>query len=257
MKPFLVHLPLFLTVALCALLAAHGPIAQLAHYHAFADRSVLFGVPHAADVFSNIGFGVVALWGLARLWHMQGAGRDGYRLFLAGLLLTALGSSLYHLAPDNARLVWDRIPIALACAGLLAAVRAECTGKPGSLAASIMLGLFAVLSVAWWCVTEQGGAGDLRPYLLLQCLPLVLIPLWQFVHGAPRADKVAFGCALALYVLAKLAEVNDQALQDAFGLVSGHTLKHLLATAAAAVLVARLVARGRAPQPRTHSGVVA
>ena len=57
------------------------------------------------------------------------AGRHGYRLFLVGLLLTAFGSGLYHLAPDNARLVWDRLPIALACAGLLAAVRAECLPK--------------------------------------------------------------------------------------------------------------------------------
>ncbi len=243
MKRLLVHLPLFLTVALCLLLAAHGPIAQLTHYHEFADGSVLFGVPHAADVLSNIGFGVVALWGMARLWHMQGAGRDGYRLFLVGLLLTALGSSLYHLAPDNARLVWDRIPIALACAGLLAAVRAECMGKPGSLAASIGLGVFAVLSVLWWYFTEQDGAGDLRPYLLLQSLPLVLIPLWQFIYQAPRADKVAFGGALALYVLAKVAELNDQALRDALDLVSGHTLKHVLASAAAAALVARLIER--------------
>ncbi|MES2757234.1 MAG: alkaline phytoceramidase [Pseudomonadota bacterium] len=246
MKRLLVHLPLLVTVTLGALLAAHGPIAQLPRYHEFADRSVLMGLPHAADVLSNIGFGLVALWGLARLWPMQGPGRDGYRLFLVGLLLTAAGSALYHLAPDDARLVWDRIPIALACAGLLAAVRAECLAKAGSLAASVLLGIVAVLSVAWWYVTERSGAGDLRPYLLIQCLPLLLIPMWQFIHGAPRRDKVAFGIALALYVLAKWAELNDHALLDALGVVSGHTIKHLLATAAAAVLVARLIERERA-----------
>jgi hypothetical protein len=247
LKRLLVHLPLLFTVTLCVLLAVHGPIAQLPRYHDFADRSVLMGLPHAADVLSNLGFGLVALWGLVRLWPMQGAGRHGYRLFLLGLLLTAAGSALYHVAPDNARLVWDRIPIALACAGLLAAVRAECLGKPGSLADSVLLGIFAVLSVGWWYVTEQDGAGDLRPYLLLQCLPLVLVPMWQIIYGAPRRDKAAFGCALALYVLAKWAELNDHALLDALGVVSGHTIKHLLATAAAAVLVGRLVERQRAP----------
>ena len=99
---------------------------------------------------------------------MQGAGRHGYRLFLVGWLITAAGSALYHVAPDNARLVWDRIPIALACAGLLAAVRAECLAEQGSLADSVLLGIFAVLSVGWWYVTGQRGSGDLRPYLLIQ-----------------------------------------------------------------------------------------
>ncbi|MDM5181921.1 hypothetical protein PO883_32625 [Massilia sp. DJPM01] len=32
--------------------------------------------------------------------------------------LTAFGSSWYHLAPDDTRLVWDRLPIALACVSL-------------------------------------------------------------------------------------------------------------------------------------------
>ena len=253
MKRSLIRLPLLVTVALCALLLAHGPIAQLPNYHQFADQSVLLGVPSGADVLSNLGFVLVAAWGLLRLWPMQGissldAGRHGYRLFLIGLLLTATGSAFYHLAPDNARLVWDRLPIALACAGLLAAVRAECLAKPTSRAATLWLGMFAVFSVAWWAVTEQNGVGDLRPYLLLQGLPLVLIPLWQWIYRAARRDRRAFGCALALYVAAKFAELGDAALLAALGVVSGHTLKHLLATAAAALLVARLLERQRQQQ---------
>jgi hypothetical protein len=125
-------------------------------------------------------------------------------------------------------------------------MRAECLGKQGSLAESVSLGIFAVMSVGWWYFTEQKGAGDLRPYLLIQCLPLLLIPMWQFIYCARRRDKAAFGIALALYVLAKWAELNDHALLDALGVVSGHTIKHLLATTAAAVLVARLVKCQRA-----------
>lgn len=254
MKRLLVHIPLLVTVSLCALMLAHGPIAQLPHYHEFADQAAWAGVPHAADVLSNIGFALVGAWGILRLWPMQGdarldAGRHGYRMFLAGLLLTSVGSGLYHLAPDDARLVWDRLPIALACAGLLAAVRAECLCKPDSRRDAFSFGLIAVLSVGWWYLTEQNGAGDLRPYLLLQCLPLVLIPVWQLIHRAPRRDKVAFGCALALYVAAKLAELNDHALFAALGFISGHTIKHLLASAAAAVLVARLVERQQSSGP--------
>lgn len=242
MKQRLVHLPLAVTLAAGALLLAHGPIAQLAHYHEFADQSALPGVPHAVDVLSNIGFAAAAAWALLRRCPLPGAGRDGYRLFLAGLLLTAFGSAFYHLAPDNARLVWDRLPIALACAGLLAAVRAECLSKPDSRTDAWWLGIAAVLSVACWAIT-----GDLRPYLLLQCLPLVLIPLWQWIYEAPRADRIAFGAALALYIAAKFAELADHQLLAALGVVSGHTVKHLLAAAAAGVIVARLVARRQAP----------
>ena len=87
--------------------------------------------------------------------------------------------------------------------------------------------------MAWWHVTETVGAGDLRPYVLLQASPLVLIPLWQAIHGAPRAQRLAFGSAIALYLLAKLAEVGDHALYAALGGLSGHTVKHVLATLAA------------------------
>ena len=250
MNRSLTVLPLLITLVACGLLLAHGPIAQLPHYHEFADQSQFFGLPHAADVLSNIGFAVVGLWGWLRLrpnaehpaispsWY-------GYRLFLVGLMLTAVGSTFYHLAPDNARLVWDRLPIALACAGLLTAVRAETRPDIDAKSNAAWLALFAIVSVAWWYVTDRQGQGDLRPYLLLQTLPLVLIPLWQAIYRSPRGDRIAFGIALLLYVVAKAAELHDHQLLAALGWVSGHTLKHLLATAAAGMLVGRLVFRTR------------
>jgi hypothetical protein len=250
MKRLFTSLPSLLVFFAATLLLLHGPIPQLAHYHEFADQSVVFGVPHAADVFSNIGFLAIAIWGLWRLWSMREhpalqAGWPGYKLFLIGLLLTAIGSSFYHLAPDNARLIWDRLPIALACAGLLAAVRAETQVNVNGNLNAALLALFAIASVVWWFVTEQHGAGDLRPYLLLQGLPLILIPLWQAIYRAPRADRLAFAAALLFYVAAKVAEINDYQLLGISGVISGHTLKHLLATGAASILVCRLVNRVR------------
>ena len=106
-----------------------------------------------------------------------------------------------------------------------------------------MLALAAVASVAWWAVTDSYGAGDLRPYLLLQGLALILIPLWQAIYRAPRTDRIAFGTAMALYVLAKLAEVFDHEIATALGFVTGHTLKHLIATAATAAVVWGLTRR--------------
>ena len=102
--------------------------------------------------------------------------------------------------------------------------------------------------------SERNGAGDLRPYLLLQGLALILIPLWQAIHRAPRTDRIAFAAAMALYVLAKSAEVLDHEIANAFGFVTGHTLKHLIATAATAAVVWGLTRRFSHDGHAAHRG---
>ncbi|HEX8955197.1 MAG TPA: hypothetical protein VF798_02930 [Burkholderiaceae bacterium] len=239
------QLPAVLTLILIAALWIHGPIAQFADYHQFADQGSVLGMPHAADVLSNGGFALVAVWGL---WKLQPLfcgkgwqpGRYGYGLFLAGLLLTTAGSGYYHLAPDNARLVWDRLPVALTCAGLLAATRAKYHPHPSresELRDTLLLAFGAIAGVLWWRITDLRGAGDLRWYLLFQILPMVLIPLWQAMADAPRARRLAIAAAIVLYGAAKLAELYDHQLQNLLHVISGHTLKHLLAAIAAAVLL--------------------
>mgnify|MGYP001164657301 FL=1 len=253
MKRLLAYFPSIFTLLCASALIAHGPIGQPADYHAFADHADFMGIAHASDVLSNLGFALIGLWGILKLWpqrHHPGIlpGSIGYAIFLVGLILTALGSSYYHLAPDNARLLWDRLPIALACAGLLAGAWAETTLPPGRVVfATTLLAVFSIASVFWWYFTELNGQGDLRPYLLLQILPIVLIPLWQAIHGTATEDRLWFGAAFLLYIFAKLAEVNDHALLAITNMmISGHTLKHLLAAAAAAALVHRLIQRTRA-----------
>lgn len=237
------RLPALLVFAGAVGLWIHGPIPQFADYHDFADRRALWGIPNAADVLSNAAF---AAAGALALWRLAGAppapSRPGHALFAAALLLTCAGSSYYHVAPDDARLVFDRVPIALACAGLLAAVHAEtrpARPRGARTAALAALAAAAVGSVLWWRRT-----GDLRPYLLLQTLPLLLIPLWQALGRAPRATRAAYGAAIGLYVLARAAELADRAVFSALGQVSGHTLKHLLAAAAAGLIVSRMATSG-------------
>lgn len=254
MKTVLRNLPPWLLLAAIIAMLAHGPIAQPLHYHQFADDGALLGLPNAANVGSNLGFFLLGLWGwLGLRAHANHPalreGWPGYALMLLGLMGVGLGSGFYHLAPDNARLVWDRLPIALVCAGLLAAVRAETSATPSNVrATTCLLALCAVASVAWWNWSESRGQGDLRPYLLLQAAPLVLIPLWQAAFGAPRADRLAFAMAMLLYILAKAAELHDQAIMHALGVLSGHTLKHLLACGGLFMIVQRLLARVRVRQ---------
>jgi hypothetical protein len=245
--------PEILLVLAAVAMALHGPIPQLDHYHDFADTRAWHGVPHAADVLSNVPFALVAAWAAVRLLRpgsreALGSARPGFVTFVAALALTAVGSGYYHWAPDNARLVWDRVPIALACAGLLDAMHARhhAAAYPWRLPGLVA---YASASVAWWAWTDARGAGDLRPYLLLQGAPLLLVPLWQAAGRAPRRERVGFAIAIALYVLAKALEVADARVLQATGVVSGHTLKHLAAAAAAAVIVATLAGRAlRSPR---------
>ena len=212
---------------IAAAMLAYGPIPQPAAYHDFADARGAFGIPRAADVLSNVPFALVALWALARR-----RGGLAWAAFDVSLLLTAFGSAYYHLAPDDARLVWDRIPIALACAAMLVAVYGETHGSRNTSGALAAMGIAAVASVAWWRSTA-----DLRPYLFLQVAPLVVVPAWQWLAGRPRRERVLFGLAFAGYAVAKVFEALDRPVFDAVAIVSGHTLKHLIAALAAALIV--------------------
>lgn len=210
-------------LVLIAAAVLYGPIVQPAGYHAFADQRTLWGIARFADVVSNLGFLLVGLWGLSRRSTLE------HTVFCAAIALTAFGSAWYHLAPDDQRLIWDRMPIALACAALLAASLRAAYRIGTALMPLILAGIASVL---WWTYS-----GDLRPYLLIQLAPLVLIPALQWECRADGATRRAFGLAILLYVLAKVCELADGAILAAIDVVSGHTLKHSLATAAAWVLV--------------------
>jgi hypothetical protein len=236
-------LPMMVLVVVAGVMVGWGRIPQAAHYHQFADTRPLLGVANGGDVLSNLAFAVVAAWGIAWLARAGTGTRlapsiAGLWIFMVALALTSLGSGYYHLAPENDRLVWDRLPIALACAGLLGASYTRTHDTPLTLTIPFALAAFGVATVYWWAATEARGVGDLRPYILLQGAPLVLVPLWQWQAGSPRRERAAFAIAVLVYVLAKVAELNDRAIFEALGVLSGHTLKHLLAAVASAFIIA-------------------
>ena len=236
------------TAVLAGLLWAHGPIGQWSDYHVFADRRAWLGVPNAADVLSNLPFLAIGVWALWRLRLAPAASPSlaAWRAFALALVLTAIGSAAYHWAPTNDRLVGDRLPIAWACAALAAAFLGERVGTHWSrrhvLAAALA---FAAVAVAFWWLTERAGQGDLRLYLFVQVLPMLLVPLGLSLGlraTTPAATPArAWWTVLGCYVLAKLFEVADQPLFAALGGLSGHTLKHLAAAAGAGLLLRAVV----------------
>ena len=233
-------------LALAVLLLAPR-VPQPADYHRFADERMMFGVPNAFDVLSNAGFTVVGVLALVALMrsalNMTRDEHRAYTVLFAGVLLTSAGSAYYHLAPDNARLVWDRLPMTLGFMGLLSAVLGERVSARACRVSLVPLLCLGAASVVYWYLTEIRGAGDLRPYLLVQFLPLVAIPVMIAVLPARYTLGSLFFAALGLYGVAKICELWDVAIFSATGFVSGHTLKHLLSAAGIYVLLVMLQRR--------------
>jgi hypothetical protein len=209
------------------------PLRQDPAYHAFADRRVILGVPFGLNVLSNAGFLLVGLWSFAQVARarLPGWERGAGYLFAFGLVLTGVGSAWYHLAPDNATLVWDRLPLAALFPTVFAVAVGDRVSEAAGRALLWPLAALAVGSVVLWHFTD-----DLRLYALAQFLPLVLIPLMLALFPGRRPVGPLI-TGVALYAAGKLFEVTDGAVLAAGGLVSGHTVKHVLAAVAAGFIV--------------------
>jgi hypothetical protein len=246
---------LFILTAVVAAAALLLPrIPQPQSYHMFADRRSFLGIPNFGDVVSNLPFAAVGLWGLVFLLRsgseqnpkqfVDSRERWPYLIIFAGLLLTAFGSSYYHLHPGNARLVWDRLPMTVVFMSLVSATLAERVSLRAGLWLLPVLLLIGAGSVLQWHLSELSGAGDLRFYSAVQAyavlfllIALLLPP--RYTRGSDLAIVAGF------YVLAKVLELLDKPVFELTGHnISGHTLKHL-AAASAAYWILRMLAKRR------------
>ena len=240
MARFRPHLLLAISLALTLAVFAHAPIPQPLAYHRFADTRTLLGLPNFWNVVSNIPFVLVGFAGLA--WcatHIARVPRELRACWLVlflGVVLVGLGSSWYHLSPGSAALVWDRLPMTLAFMAFFAIILGEhIDGKIARLSLWPLLAA-GVASVLYWQRTD-----DLRPYVLVQFLPVLLIPLIVVLY--PRKDSGPVWIALGCYVLAKLLELFDgQVFAVLGGTISGHSLKHVAAAMGMWALLAGLKA---------------
>ncbi|MFN3594742.1 MAG: alkaline phytoceramidase [Thiobacillaceae bacterium] len=255
--------PLGLLAASAAAAAAVAlvvpPIAQWPEYHHFADRRAWLKVTNFNDVVSNLPFSLIGLVGLAALARGRvGRFHDArerwpWVVFFLGLTLLGLASAYYHLAPDDWGLMLDRLAMAVTFMGWLAIHLAERLNVRLTLRLlPVLLGLGAG-SVLYWYVTELAGAGDLRAWGYVQFWPVALV-FWLLVRTPARyTGTVAVVGVYACYALALTAEWLDRPIFAATGLVSGHTLKHLIAAAGCAWALAWLMTRRPLPEgPQAH-----
>lgn len=235
-----------LLIALSAILIVAAffidPIPQDPSYHAFADTRSLLEIPNFWNVVSNIPFLII---GGAGLYYVRSKHHPGllpglfmaYLVFFSGIFLTGIGSAYYHYAPDNSTLVWDRFPMTLGFMGFVAIIIGEHISLPAAKRLLIPLLIVGAGSVVYWDITEAQGSGDLRPYAIVQFLPMLLIPLILLMYRSVFDRVNFFWLVIALYVLSKLFEHFDYDVY-AFGeLISGHSLKHFVAAVAPLVLL--------------------
>ena len=232
---------LVFTAVMASICCAVPRTPQPQSYHLFADRRTILGIPNFGDVVSNLPFAVVGICGLVFLLRLSNKRTSvafvdrreiwPYLFAFAGLLLTAFGSSYYHLAPDNERLVWDRLPMTITFMAMVAAVVTERINVRLGLWLLPFLLLIGLASVSQWYWSETKGVGDLRFYAAVQVYSALVILLALFLPQRYTRGS-DFGLVFGFYALAKALEFFDKPVFASLRVVSGHSLKHLAAAAA-------------------------
>lgn len=208
-----------------------GPLPQDPSYHLLADTRMFLGLPRAGDVLTNLAILAAGLCGLALRPRMTVAPeeRAAVNVLIAATLLTALGSTYYHWAPANATLVWDRLPLAIILISVLVLVMADRLHPLFARHGVWPLTALAVASVIWWGVSEAMEGGDLLLYLIVRVGAGIAIALLLILR-APRhtGTKWMVMAVLCEVVMATLERLDQEIFQLTGGLVSGHSLKHVM-----------------------------
>lgn len=230
---------LLVIIVLLIIAAILGPeVMQPAQQHGFADQRFLGYFPNAADVISNLPF---ALWGIAGLMTLPNVKSNKTSiglsaLFFVGLIVTSFASGRYHLGLDNAGLVIDRSGMTIAFAGLLGLAGADRISLRAGLVLSLSTLILGAISV-WVSFVF----GNVLPWCVLQFGGMALI-LWMATRQPlPGALGVRWGVVIFIYAAAKILELADHAVYDITSqLISGHSLKHIVASFAAWPVVSAL-----------------
>ena len=222
-------------------------ISQDFRYHDFADKRPYLGIPNFLNVASNTLFCLIGLWGfLALILKKEPLALTGEKslalLFTLALLLTGIGSAVYHLNPSHYTLVYDRVAISLAFTSFFSYLITERLFPKVGLVLSPLFIALGIFSVIYWYQTELMGLGDLRPYLLVQIIPLVSLLLIPLLFPSLKRFNSYLFITFFLYLIAFAFELIDAPLFDVTNnSISGHTLKHLTAAISSILLVLYLI----------------
>jgi hypothetical protein len=244
-----------IAILLAALLAtvvgllAWGPVPLLAEAHHYADERGFLGLDNAWNALANLPLGLAALiglWAESRGTYPTGL-RHSRQGFHAAALLGAAVAVVYHLSPGDWLYLAAQALIASSFLMLSASLLAERVhagiAGPWVLAAAVVL---PALAVAFSGPIGEPGPPDLRPLLLLQITPLLVVPAGALSLPGSLTRTFDWIVLLAVYGAATVLRLADATILEATSLVSGHTLMHLCYAAGAGWLAYCTMARGTA-----------
>lgn len=244
----------FIAATATALTFSFPPVPQPQAYLNFVDTRTWLGIPNFGDVASNIPFVVVGILGLRQLnltWKDANRFADPleaipFLIAFTGLILVGPGSAYFHWAPSNESLVWDRLPITLVIMAFLSTMIAERMHLKAGLFLLPLLLFAGIISVVYWGVTESAGRGDLRLYILVLFLPILVIPVLLLLFPPKYTGARIILEILIGYGVARVFEHYDpQVFEMTNGAISGHSVKHLLMAWAAWGYVRYIRDRGK------------
>lgn len=214
---------------LFSILWDHLSRADNIHYLSFADQRLILGIPNFFDVMSNLPFAIVGVYGALLATKNKNLHSNAiYQLFLffsVSIFFVSLGSAYFHWVPTIYRLFWDRLPMSLGFASVLGILVMDRTNAAiGRWFFGFAL-LFAVASTVLWHLQIW----DLRPYVITQFGTLLMIVFILILFPDGKIQNSNYWKGFVFYALAKVTEVLDLHIFSSTHILSGHSIKHLLA----------------------------
>ncbi|RWR82113.1 Senescence associated protein 18 isoform 1 [Cinnamomum micranthum f. kanehirae] len=230
-------------VCFLVLMIVTPAIPQSQQYHDFADKREFLGIPNTLNVVSNFPFLIIGIVGLLLCYHgnyfrlsLQGE-VWGWTIFFIGVAAVAFGSSYYHLKPNDARLVWDRLPMTIAFTSIMAVFIIERIDAKTGTVSILPLVVAGIISILYWRFFD-----DLRPYALVQFVPCIAIPVMAILMPPMYTHST-------YWLWAAVEEAEDKVIYRwTHQIVSGHTLKHLFAAMVPVFLTIMLARRTIEPE---------
>ncbi|MBC7956007.1 MAG: hypothetical protein H7Y33_09085 [Cytophagales bacterium] len=244
-----------MTLAIAMGLLAWGPVLLHPGAHHHADTRSLAGVANGINVAFCLPMLLAGMWGWRALGRSTwpAALQTPWRWCFVCVAASAGLAAAYHLAPGNAGYLAAQATAAGAFTLLLCGFLAERVDpRFGSRTACA-----AALSVAGMAagLAALSTSTDVRPLLLLQLMPVLLIPAGALSLPGRQTHKADWLLILGLYALARVSDMGDAAvLRFTGGAVSGHALMHLSLAGVAAWLAYR-VSAAASPEATESAGL--
>lgn len=218
------------------------PHADFPAYGRFADDR---DGNTARNVVSNLGLLIVGTAGVWWAMRNRQDDRAAALILFAGVIAAGLGSMYFHAQPlaggrlNRAALLWDRMPMTIAFAGLIALVlRDRVLQRPNRFVLPLLVVIGLATALYWY------WSGDLYPYAFFQFYTAAGT-LLMIMTLRPRYTEAGYvAAAVVLFGMSKVFEDFDWAIHAGWG-IGGHPLKHAV-SALAAVMILLWLAKRRA-----------